>query len=520
MTKNYNRLLTCLFVLLLAATGRAQQGVQQMTLARCDDGSELKGDFISVPNGVKRMQSVPDLNMLCLTDNDDLVHIYQLPSLKLICDVKPKEGEFSQVNRDGYLTTKSSLLISRTRPNFYNFNNEKLWTCNQNALISDRKNNVVICEAEAQSSDVVAYDMTFGKELWRHSISAKKHYPWLGAYRFDDRPEIYYMMADSLWRLNILTGEARTAAFEGGCSAGLKGMFNVQKPGAFPSQDWNREAVSSLSVSGEYVTGTNSNWLVKGDSIFVADVNHVYCYDRDLNMLWSTPLPEGVGGKSLLSIDGDVVRMMGFGVAFQNSVTVKNGKPFLATFDRKTGKQLQFSLMEMDRRLIGGTFVKGRAYWQDRKAFYFTNEGETTATRINWKPKTHRQKAPDYPDRVICDTVWTLEGGELHPVCTNADQLVVELYNKDVYLVHDDGSAQMLNADSVYFRDDARLFSTNGEIEPKQGEQPCHYVVVAPGSRRVRKSFPFVGEVSIDWNGYLFFNLKTGVGVKKLCDND
>lgn len=136
--------------------------------------------------------------------------------------------------------------------------------------------------------------------------------------------------------------------------------------------------------------------------------------------------------------------------------------------------------------------------------------------RIDWKPKTKRYPNPNYPNRVICDTVWTLKGGELNPVCTDSRQFVVELYGKDVYLVHDDGSSEMLSADEVYFHDANRLYSTNGPYYPERDEQPRHYAVTAHDSHRVIKSFPLVGMVWMPHKDQLLIKLRLGVGTVNL----
>ena len=104
----------------------------------------------------------------------------------------------------------------------------------------------------------------------------------------------------------------------------------------------------------------------------------------------------------------------------------------------------------------------------------------------------------------------------MHPVCTDARQLVVQLYNKDVYLIHDDGTSEMLSVGNVYFHDADRFYSTNNSHNPKLGEYPCHYVVTAPDSHRVMKSFHLSEEVLMSDKDLLFIMFKFGVGVVDL----
>ena len=152
----------CLLTLLTATELRAQCGTERITVAKCDDGSGLQAYFIPVNNGIKRFGLVDELSMFCIADSDNVTSIFQMPSMELISQIKPKDGGFWQISRDGYLTIKGEFFTGRVRPNFYNFKNEKLWTCNQEVLLNDRRNNVVVCKANVRGQNLVAYDMTTG----------------------------------------------------------------------------------------------------------------------------------------------------------------------------------------------------------------------------------------------------------------------------------------------------------------------------------------------------------------------
>lgn len=87
-------LVLCLLVLLTVAEVRAQQDMEEMTVAKCDDGSILKGMFVPIFGGVKSARWADELSMLCVKDNNDVTRIFQLPSMRLISEVKPKDGVF------------------------------------------------------------------------------------------------------------------------------------------------------------------------------------------------------------------------------------------------------------------------------------------------------------------------------------------------------------------------------------------------------------------------------------------
>lgn len=514
--KKTSRMCCAVALTLFATQLPAQQQISQypeITLAKCDDGTELKGTYITFASGLKAAGITDELPYLVLVDNDDMTHIYDKSTLRTLSLIKPRAGSFSQVTRDGYLMTKaSSVLKADNVPTFYTFDGQKVWTCKNDIALSDRRLNVVVCYRQPfgkkwHDGMMVAYDLSTGRELWQRTIPHHRHFAWGDAFHQSGSPD-YYLMADSLVRINVLTGDTVRHAFVAGVTEPLKSRFSIVRSRMPTSSAWAREARYSYEpmVAGAILTGTHSNWLAKGDTLFVADALHLYALSLDLKTLWQTPLPEGLGARSMLREDGNRLLLAGFGVAFQNGLIGRCGSPFTASYDKTSGRQLTMGRIDLRAKAIGGCVVPGRTYWQDDKGFWFTNEGDTTATRIDWKPKTDRQPKDDYPDRVICDTVGVLRDGKLLPVVTDARQLVVELYGEDVYVVHDDGTAEMLKAEDVYFRVKRNIYSNNAT-------SPSHYVVVDPETRRVKQGFTTQGHVTIDKGGDLYIRMKQGMGI-------
>ncbi len=486
----------------------------EMTMAKCDDGTSLKGDFISYPAGFKSAFYSDDLPYIRITDNESNTRIYDFNTLQTISEVKAKQGEFSQLTRDGYVTIKPSSFVKDDNvPTFYRFDNTKVWTCKNDLVVADRVNNVAVCckvpsAYSWRRGNMVAYDLQTGRELWQATIPQNMHFAWGDFLKDKAHPQTYYLMADSLVRLNILTGERQTLPFAAGVKEPMKSILSVVK-GRLPSSvDWLREANYSFDsmIAPHVLTGTHSNWVVSGDTIWVADARQVYALTRDLRLIWATPIPDGIGAKSELKLDGNRLLMVSFGSAFQNGYIGRCGKPFMASYDKSTGRQMSFQAPTIESKLVGGTIVPGRAYWQDDKGFYYTDEGENEAHRIDWKPKTDRQPNDGYPDRAIHDTVYVMRNQRLEPIVTDAQQLVVELYGQDVYIVHADGSAEMLKADEVFYHNRLNLY-TNNELEMRR------YVLVKPGTQEVEQAFTTNGRVTINKQGDMVLSMKYGVGI-------
>lgn len=500
---------------------RAQQTewpYPEITLAKYDDGTEMKAVLISYPKGLKSSTFTEGLPYLVMQDNEEVTRIYDLATLKTIAEVNPRQGTFFHATRDGYLTIKNSSFIKDDRvPTKYSFDHQKVWSSKYQIALSNVLDNVVVCYHMSLGKTwgdghMVGYDLSTGRELWRTTIPQHRH-SGLCNYLHEKGSPYYYMMADSLVRLNLLTGDTVRRAFEAGVKESLKSRFSIVKSRTFSSSAWRREAMHSYTPGdeGNVLTGTHSGWVVNGDTLFVADAGHVYAYDRDLYPLWQTALPEGVGGFSQLREDGGRLMLMGFGEAFQNGVIGRCGQPFTAYYDKATGRQLAFQLVGMKEKVTGGCIVPGRTYWECDNGFYYTDEGDTTATRIAWKPKTDREPMADHPDRVICDTVGILRNDKLEFITTYRNELLVELYGKDVYRVQADGTAYMLKAEEVYFHDMDNLYSTNAE--PLR-----HYVLIDPVTHEVKKGFNTTGNVTVNKAGDLFIQLKNGLGIVRNLD--
>lgn len=500
-----------IYTIAVVAASIIGMNAQKVDLLRCDDGTMLSGEYIPVPNGVKSFQTVENLPYFTIVDKDNNTRVYDINTFQLITTIRNAGEGVCNITRQGYLLTRSNMLTTNEYPVFYNWDNEQVWKVKEQVAITDRINNVVICYKSGSSiaGHMAAYDLADGHKLWQKSFSQRRHYALAHLFREDRDGEHYYMIADSIIRLNPITGEKLSHSFDAGVKASMKSRFTLVKH-RFPSSfDWAKEAYFSNYVSTAYLTGTHSGAIMKGDSIFIADASHVYCFNRQLVPLWATSIPEGVSSKSSIKLAGDTLLMQNYGQGFNNGVHGSCGQPFMASYDRKTGRQLSFQIVKVEKKVVGGIIVPGKAYWQNDKGFSYSYAGDTLSTEIAWKPRTDRQSDPNHPDRIICDTVGVLRNGYLERIATNAQQIVVELYGKDVYLVHDDGTSEMIPAEDVFFHDGYNLYSTNADKER-------HYVIIDPDTWKVKYGFHTSLDLLYDKDGILFVNTRNGIGVIKL----
>jgi len=483
---------------------------QEIQLGKYADGRPMLFHFIPTDGEVKRFLTVPDQHLILMGDNKGC-KLFNTETFEEIAEPNFKNQKLAQLTKNGYLTYTLPKLFSfgYGKPTFFNYKGEQVWKSKNEGLMFDRISRVVVCAENRKGDQLVAYDMETGKTLWRKTITSNRHA--IEADLYVDKSvkdkRFYYLMGDSLVRLNVVTGDTLRHAFTAGVKEPVKSRFSFVKVRyTFPSRDFTKEALCS-TVNGAILTGTHSNYIFSGDSLFVADAENLYCLDKSLKTRWATKLPTGCGSKSTIKVFGNQIRMQNYGIAFQNGILARCGRPFTAAFDRNTGKQLSLEMINIKKKVMGGIMVKGRTYWQTDNLLFYNEEGDSTVHKIEWKPNTVRTPQEDQFDYVICDTVGVNKDGILQNVITNDHQLVVEVYGQDVNVIKDDGTCDFLSADSVFFSDGNNVYSTND-----LRDQFNTFIIVDPATRKIECSFHLKGSVGRDKNGNIYVVTKQGVG--------
>ena len=486
---------------------------QEIQLGKYADGRPMLFHFIPTDGELKLFLTVSDQHLMLMGDNKGC-KLFDTETFEEIAEPNFKGRPLYQLTRNGYLSYSQGkmFLFGYGQPVFYNFNGEKVWSSKYELLMADRPFHVVICAENRKGDHLIAYDMETGKTLWRQTIARYWH-DFLAELNIDKSVKdqrIYYLMGDSLIRLNVVTGDTLRHAFTAGVKEPVKSRFSLAKARyTFPSRDFTQEALNS-DVYGPILTGTHSNIIFSGDTLFVTDAKNIYCLDKNLKSIWASRLPEGCGSKSTIKIFGDQICMQNYGIAFQGGILARYGHPFTATFDRNTGKQLSLEMIDIKKKVMGGIMVKGRTYWQTDNQFFYNEEGDSTVHQIKWKPNTARAPQENHFDYVICDTVGVNKDGILQNVITNDHQLVLEVYGQDVNVIKDDGTCDFLSADSVFFSDGNNVYSTNNDIN-----QVNTFIIVDPKTRKIESSFHLKGSVGCDKNGNIYVVTKSGVGFHK-----
>ena len=217
--------------------------------------------------------------------------------------------------------------------------------------------NLLLGYKKAKGSELAAIDIKSGEELWNVELSRK--YGWTEVQKLSNHELM--IVADNLHRLNLKTGELLT--YEGSTGVPdtrarlLQGLAMVA--GGFATAAVAGVAVIPIHVAAEAntITSLSSNILFSDSLLYWADRKRISCTDSLLNVVWQTPLPDAKAGCSTLLMQDEKLYMVNYGYGVTDRKR-KYGRPFIACFDPKDGRQLFFNQLSMKKDIVESSWHK------------------------------------------------------------------------------------------------------------------------------------------------------------------
>jgi len=200
-----------------------------------------------------------------------------------------------------------------------------------------------------------------GTEIWKREIY--RELGWNDLFYLND--SILIVVAAGMHAVNIYNGKgwdyhAVTGKKDhsGTIAANALGVVTGILTGTF------------ISATGHnLVRDLVSNVLPDSTSFYLASTNKLSSVGLDGQLKWSTPLDEKLMSKSTLFFMGDRVYLVNRGFAFMGDKKIFYGKPFIAAFDRDTGKEIFKTVLQTDAEMKIESFTL-----RDR-AIYFLLDG-------------------------------------------------------------------------------------------------------------------------------------------------
>ena len=210
-----------------------------------------------------------------------------------------------------------------------------------------------------------------------------------------------------------------------------------------------------------------SNPFVDGSDIYIAGIKRLIKTDRNGKELWHARLPEQKTSLSRLFATKDYMLMVNMGFAphsysFYYTYLGKWGKPFLAAYDKKTGKNVY-----MHERKKYVDFIKDVEFRDDDALFLLFADKEGHQSVEKYQANTGALMGRKEVAPVVIQSSGSMNAFVGSDVCVKKDNRFVHLVEMDtvgVYVVCDNGvlhlDGGLKSTDFISFND---LFVYNGK---------------------------------------------------------
>jgi len=252
---------------------------------------------------------------------------------------------------------------------------EVVWERDGDYYNLDASNNVAL------TGLITGFDVRFGQDLWSRPIN--NTWGWTEDTMLDstlivavDGLHTFDLKTGGGWDINMSTGKkdyAKAIATNvalgclSGCLMGLTGTY-----------------VSTPPAKADVYKGLSSNLCIVENEIYYSAMEYFVCVDiHSGKELWRTTLPEQ-GGKTILCEEDSNILMVGEGYCmkycYKNNRYIgeyhKYGKPFVAKFDRLTGQEEFFTLID-SQTPVKDLKISSDGYFiiSEKALFYFDKDG-------------------------------------------------------------------------------------------------------------------------------------------------
>ncbi len=252
------------------------------------------------------------------------------------------EKKVKWINRNNYRLNslqQFDTIILKTNPETTTRINLKTghdqWVMDKNILFVDPRAQVCLGYPYGFYDRLEAYDMNSGNLLWFRGIS--RECGWNYVMHLND--SVIIVVADGLHMVNLKTGYG----WDYKAVTGTKDYSSTVMLNAF--------GILSGIITGVYYTyygyGVNSdlvsNVIANSTYLYFASREKIACLNYDGNEIWNSPFPKRKGSKSSIFIKDSLIYVVNYGCAYSGYQRIDFGTPFIAAYNKYSGKQIYFS---------------------------------------------------------------------------------------------------------------------------------------------------------------------------------
>jgi hypothetical protein len=196
----------------------------------------------------------------------------------------------------------------------------------------------------AVSGLITTYDLNTGKDIWHRDVKSQ-----FGADEIKLDGESIIASIDGLHAYNIKNGDGWDIEMSTGkkdeIATAAKNVGLVLLSATTIALGGG--AVTSYAKTNQF-SGMTSNILICDNHIFFAAKDNLICVDKDTgNEKWRTSLPIKKSAKSILLENGGHIFFVNKSYCYKNKEFYRYGKPYIAKFDKISGEQLFFDILDI-----------------------------------------------------------------------------------------------------------------------------------------------------------------------------
>jgi outer membrane protein assembly factor BamB len=231
---------------------------------------------------------------------------------------------------------------------------EKLWKVKNQIYLANPIHNIALGYKYSNMSGptnlLEGINLADGSVIWEREIN--NDYGWQYLYYFND--SILLLAANGLHTINLKNGSG---------------------------WDYHSEmGIQKASIGLSVLRDVKSNLIIDSLNIYCASREKLFKLNQqDGSEQWSFALPVQETAKSRIFIEDSTLFMVNFGYAFMGYRQVVQGTPFIAAFNKKTGENKYFNIINVKKDPVQSLWTRNDTLilaFKNRLEKYSLNDGE------------------------------------------------------------------------------------------------------------------------------------------------
>ena len=229
-------------------------------------------------------------------------------------------------------------------------NGEVMWEVKNSISYFERGRNLGIGyksnNLTGSTNTLEGIDLLNGNNIWKREIS--REYSWNDIFHLND--SVLIVAAAGLHSINLTDG----IGWDYHTITGAKDYKSTIATNVAGAALGVLTGSYLMSTGSDLVRDVVSNVLIDSSNIYFASRENIARLDQRGNVKWSFSFPKGLASNSSIFMKDSLIYMVNKGFAFMGNRQIDFGTPFLAAYNKNTGKQHFFNTLNDKKDQIGG----------------------------------------------------------------------------------------------------------------------------------------------------------------------